>query len=119
MKSTDSTKRRFSWTVSTMTSLHSEMMSFAPPEPGSRTLGRQYSRPMTLEFRFPYRSIWAPPMKPQSRNPRCAKRKVSVMPGSIVARRAARISLVEIGSRPGAICGPTMPPSITIVSRGA
>ena len=42
-----------------------------------------------------------------------------MIPGSIVARWAARISLVETGSRPGAIWGPMMPPSITIVRRGA
>ena len=42
-----------------------------------------------------------------------------VMPGSICARWPARISLVEIGSRPGLMRGPMMPPSITIVSRGA
>ena len=41
------------------------------------------------------------------------------MPGSIWARWAARISLVEIGNRPGLICGPMIPPSITIVSFGA
>ena len=41
------------------------------------------------------------------------------MPGSICARWAARISLVEIGSRPGLIWGPMMPPSITMVSFGA
>ncbi len=41
------------------------------------------------------------------------------MPGSICARWPARISLVEIGSRPGLIRGPMIPPSITIVSRGA
>ena len=42
-----------------------------------------------------------------------------MIPGSIVARWPARISLVDTGSRPGAICGPMMPPSTTIVSRGA
>ena len=42
-----------------------------------------------------------------------------MIPGSMVARRPARISLVEIGSRPGAISGPMMPPSMTSVSRGA
>src|SRR5437879_3512680 len=41
------------------------------------------------------------------------------MPGSIWARCAARISLVEIGSRPGLMRGPMMPPSMTIVSFGA
>ena len=41
------------------------------------------------------------------------------MPGSICARWAARISLVDTGSRPGRICGPMIPPSITIVSFGA
>src|SRR2546428_88824 len=40
-------------------------------------------------------------MKPTSTKPRWARRKASVIPGSIVARRPARISLVEIGSRPG------------------
>src|SRR3989449_3409979 len=58
-------------------------------------------------------------MKPTSTKPRWARRKASVIPGSIVARRPARISLVEIGSRPGAISGPMMPPSMTRVSRGA
>src|SRR2546426_7538742 len=41
------------------------------------------------------------------------------MPGSIWARYAARISLVEIGSRPGLMRGPMMPPSMTMVSFGA
>jgi hypothetical protein len=58
-------------------------------------------------------------MKPTSTKPRWAKRNASVIPGSIVARWPARISLVDTGSRPGAICGPMMPPSMTIVSRGA
>ncbi len=40
MKSTVSEKRRFSCTVRMMTSRQSEMMSLAPPLPGSRTLGR-------------------------------------------------------------------------------
>src|SRR5512138_1027686 len=68
---------------------------------------------------LPYWSICAPPMKPTSTKPRWAKRKASVMPGSIVARCPARISLVETGNRPGAIWGPMMPPSITMVRRGA
>src|SRR5262245_118240 len=68
---------------------------------------------------LPYWSICAPPMKPTSTKPRWAKRNASVMPGSIVARWPARISLVETGNRPGAIWGPMMPPSITIVRRGA
>src|SRR5262245_23773332 len=68
---------------------------------------------------LPYWSICAPPMKPTSTKPRWANRNASVMPGSIVARWPARISLVDTGSRPGAIWGPMMPPSMTIVSRGA
>src|SRR5215510_10931946 len=68
---------------------------------------------------LPYWSICAPPMKPTSTKPRWAKRKASVMPGSMVARWPARISLVETGSRPGAIWGPMIPPSMTIVRRGA
>jgi hypothetical protein len=40
MKSTWSTKRRGSCAVRMMTWLHSEMMSLAPPLPGSRTFGR-------------------------------------------------------------------------------
>ena len=39
--------------------------------------------------------------------------------GSIWARWAARISLVEMGSQPGFHCGPTMPPSTTMVRCGA
>src|SRR5439155_592543 len=74
---------------------------------------------MALVLRLPYRSIWAPPMKPTSRKPRWARRKVSVIAGSIWARWAARISLVEMGSQPGFHCGPTMPPSITMVRCGA
>src|SRR5207249_1937280 len=46
-------------------------------------------------------------------------KNVSVIPGSICARWAARISFVEIGSRPGLMRGPMMPPSITIVRFGA
>ena len=41
MKSTRSTKRRFSWGVTMMTSRQREAMSFAPPVPGSRTFGFQ------------------------------------------------------------------------------
>src|SRR5437867_13452014 len=52
-------------------------------------------------------------------NPRCANRKASVIPGSIVARYAVRISFVEIGRNPGLICGPMIPPSMIIVRRGA
>src|SRR6266545_7032155 len=74
---------------------------------------------MALVLRLPYRSIWAPPMKPTSRKPRWARRKVSVIAGSIWARWAARISLVEMGSEPGFHLGPTMPPSMTMVRRGA
>src|SRR5262245_28049971 len=74
---------------------------------------------MELVLMFPYWSIWAPPRKPTSTKPRWAKRNASVMPGSIVARRPARISLVEMGRKPGAISGPMMPPSMTMVRRGA
>ncbi len=56
---------------------------------------------MALVLMLPYWSIWAPPMNPTSTKPRWAKRKASVMPGSMVARRPARISLVETGRRPG------------------
>ena len=41
------------------------------------------------------------------------------MAGSICAWYAARISFVEMGSHPGRHWGPTMPPSTTMVSRGA
>src|SRR5579875_275031 len=51
--------------------------------------------------------------------PRCAYRKIWVIDGSSTPRRAARISLVEIGRRPGAISGPMTPPSSTIVRFGA
>ena len=74
---------------------------------------------MALVLMLPNWSIWAPPMNPTSTKPRWAKRKASVIPGSMVARRPARISLVETGRRPGAISGPMIPPSMTMVSRGA
>ena len=41
------------------------------------------------------------------------------MPGSICARGAVRISLVEYGSRPGTMRGPMLPPSTTMTSCGA
>lgn len=62
-KSTSSTKRLRSWVVTTKTSRHAEMMSFAPPVPGSRTFGASGS-PMTLVLTLPWRSIWAVPRKP-------------------------------------------------------
>ena len=63
MKSTRSTNRRGSCWVTISTSLHSEMMSFAPPLPGSRTRGRSML-PITLVLMFPYMSTWAAPRKP-------------------------------------------------------
>ena len=58
MKSTRSTKRRGSWRVITMISRQLETMSFAPPLPGSRTLGL-FGSPMKLVLTLPNWSICA------------------------------------------------------------
>src|SRR5947209_16266168 len=64
MKSTCSTKRRFSCFIATIMLARLEM-SLPPPVPGSRVFGCAGS-PMNDELRLPNWSICAPPMKPTS-----------------------------------------------------
>ena len=83
----------------TKISRHDETMSFAPPLPGSRTLGSS-GGPMKLVFTLPNRSTCAAPTNPWSKWPPCAIRNTSTIPVSIDDPCAPRISFVEMGSFP-------------------
>ena len=67
-KSSSRTNERGLCRRTTSVCLQCAAISGAPPAPGRRTFGWPYS-PITVEFRFPYRSIWAAPRNARSMRP--------------------------------------------------
>ncbi len=103
--------------ITTNTSRAFAITSTAPPDPGSRTVGRSHS-PMTEVLRLPHRSICAAPRKPTSMWPPWStdpnRAGIDTTASAPVIRTA---SAMVSGSRDG--CAPQTPDSYTTSMPGA